>query len=131
MLTELLQKWVVLEPHVCRYGAGVFRDSFFIRVSWGDWISISSQNPDPFFLDRTSVAKLQVFLQSKLDLFKWTWSVGKLSTGFYLAVVDVPGRKSVYSRQPSLIVALLDAYLQALELRKIVFLKKKEVNHVC
>ena len=127
MLTELLQKWVTLEPHVCRYGAGVFRDSFFIRVSWGDWVSISSQNPDPFFLDRTSVAKLQVFLQSKLDLFEWTWSVGKLPTKTYLAVVDVPGRKSVYSRHLSLIVALLDAYLQALELRKIVFLKKKEV----
>lgn len=127
MLTELLKKWVALEPHVCRYGAGVFRDSFFVRVSWGDWVSISSQNPDPFFLDRTSVAKLQVFLQSKLDLFEWTWSVGKLPTGYYLAVVDISGRKSVYSRHPSVIVALLDAYLQALELRKTVLLKKKEV----
>jgi len=131
MLTEFLHDWVKLEPHVCRYGAGVFRDSFFIRVSWGDWVSISSQNPDPFFLDRTSVAKLQVFLQSKLDLFQWTWSVGKLPTEYYLAVVDIPGRKSVYSRHLSLIVALLDAYLQALELRKSNLLKKKEVNHGC
>lgn len=131
MLTELLKKWVALEPHVCRFGAGVFRDSFFIRVSWGDWVSISSQNPDPFFLDRTSVAKLQVFLQSQLTRLKCTWSIGQFPTKAYLAVVDIPERKSVYSRHPSLIVALLDAYLQALELRKSVFLKKKEVNHGC
>jgi len=129
MLTELLQKWVALEPHVCRYGAGVFRDSFFIRVSWGDWVSISFQNPDPFFLDRTSVAKLQVFLQSQLTRFEFTWLIGQFPTKTYLAVVDISERKSVYSRQPSLIVALLDAYLQALELRKTVLLKKKEVNH--
>jgi len=131
MLAELLQKWVALEPHVCRYGAGVFRDSFFIRVSWGDWVSISSQNPDPFFLDRTSVAKLQVFLQSQLTRFEFTWSIGQFPTKTYLAVVDIPERKSVYSRQPSLIVALLDAYLQALDLRKTVLLKKKEVGHGC
>jgi hypothetical protein len=128
MLIKLLEKWQTLEPHVCRYGSGVFRDSFFIRVSWGDWISISSTNPDPFFLDRTSAAKLQVYLQSKLDLFEWNWSVGKLPNS-YMAVVDVPRQKVISSRQPSLIVALLDAYLQALESGKSLLLKKKEVSN--
>jgi hypothetical protein len=128
MLIKLLEKWQTLEPHVCRYGSGVFRDSFFIRVSWGDWISISSTSPDPFFLDCTSAAKLQVYLQSKLDLFQWNWSVGKLPNS-YMAVVDVPRQKVISSRQPSLIVALLDAYLQALESGKSLLLKKKEVSN--
>jgi hypothetical protein len=128
MLIKLLEKWQTLEPHVCRYGSGVFRDSFFIRVSLVDWISISSTSPDPFFLDRTSAAKLQVYLQSKLDLFEWNWSVGKLPNS-YMAVVDVPRQKVISSRQPSLIVALLDAYLQALESGKSLLLKKKEVSN--
>jgi hypothetical protein len=46
-----------------------------------------------------------------------------------MAVVDVPRQKVISSRQPSLIVALLDAYLQALESGKSLLLKKKEVSN--
>lgn len=128
MLIRLLTKWQTLEPYVCRYGMGVFRDSFFIQTFYGDWISISSTRTDSFFFDCVSVAKLQAFLQSKLDLRGWNWSVARLPNS-YMAIVDIPNRKVVSSRQPRLIEALLDAYLQALDLGKSLLLKKKEVSN--
>ena len=136
MLIESLHKWVTLEPHVCRYGSGTFRDTFFIRLSWGDWISISSSDPNPFLLDRGSLAKLIHFFQMQLDAFGYGWSIQRLPHSYFATasvnpnatfVTGVPGYFA--SRQESLIEALLDVYLQviAYRIKSVLRLVKKEV----
>lgn len=133
LLIKLLHDWVKLEPRICRYGSGVFRDSFFIRVSWGDWISISSSDPNPFLLDRGSLAKLIYFLQMRLDSFGYGWSIQRLPNSFFV-MVSVPSviyasPMMLRSRQESFIEALLEVYLKVIAHRKKSFLRlvKKEV----
>lgn len=133
MLTELLQEWVALEPHVCRYGAGVFQDSFFVQLSWGDSISISSSDPNPFLLDRGSLAKLIYFFQMRLDSFGYGWIIQRLPNSYSLTVAVNPDlyktSRCFGSRQESLIEALLEVYLKVVAYRKKSFLcpVKKEV----
>lgn len=135
MLTKFLHDWVKLEPHVCRYGAGVFRDSFFIQLSWGDWISISSSDPNPFLLDRGSLAKLIHFFQMRLDSFGYGWVIQRLPNSYFATVSVNPDlyetSRCFGSRQESLIEALLEVYLMVVAYRKKSFLRpvKKEVNH--
>ena len=134
MLTEFLHEWVNLEPRICRYGSGIFRDTFFIQLSWGDWISISSFNPNPFLLDRGSLAKLIYFLQMRLDSFEYGWSIQRLPNSYFV-VVSVP--PDIYaaptllrSRQESCIEALLESYLKVIAYRKKLVLRlvKEEVG---
>lgn len=133
MLIESLHKWVELEPHLCRYGSGTFRDTFFIRLSWGDWISISSSDPNPFLLDRGSLAKLTHFFQMQLTAFGYGWSIHRLPHSYFVTAsvnLDVyETSRSFSSRQESLIEALLDVYLKVIAYRKksVLRLVKKEV----
>ena len=135
MLTKFLHDWVKLEPHVCRYGSGAFRDTFFIQLSWGDWISISSSNPNPFLLDRGSLAKLIYFFQMRLDSFGYGWIIQRLPNSYSVTVAVNPNlyetSRCFGSRQESLIEALLEVYLKVVAYRKKSFLcpVKKEVNH--
>ena len=135
MLTKLLHDWVKVEPHVCRYGSGAFRDTFFIQLSWGDWISISSSNPNPFLLDRGSLAKLIYFFQMRLDSFGYGWIIQRLPNSYSVTVAVNPNlyetSRCFGSRQESLIEALLEVYLKVVAYRKKSFLcpVKKEVNH--
>ena len=135
MLTKFLHDWVKLEPHVCRYGSGAFRDTFFIQLSWGDWISISSSDPNPFLLDRGSLAKLIYFFQMRLDSFGYGWIIQRLHNSYSVTVAVNPNlyetSRCFGSRQESLIEALLEVYLKVVAYRKKSFLcpVKKEVNH--
>ena len=135
MLTKLLHDWVKLGPHVCRYGSGAFRDTFFIQLSWGDWISISSSDPNPFLLDRGSLAKLIYFFQMRLDSFGYGWIIQRLPNSYSVTVAVNPNlyetSRCFGSRQESLIEALLEVYLEVVAYRKKSFLcpVKKEVNH--
>ena len=122
MLIESLHKWVTLEPHLCRYGSGTFRDTFFIRLFWGDWISISSSDPNPFLLDRGSLAKLIHFFQMQLTAFGYGWSIQRLPHSYFATTSVNPDvyetSRCFGSRQESLIEALLDVYLQVIAYRK-------------
>jgi len=122
MLIESLRKWVELEPYICRYGAGTFRDTFFIRLSWGNWISISSSDPNPFLLDRGSLAKLTHFFEMQLDAFGYGWSIQRLPHSYFATASVNPDvyetSRCFSSRQESLIEALLDMYLQVIAYRK-------------
>lgn len=122
MLTEFLHDWVKSEPQICGYGLGTFRNTFFIELSWGDWISISTSSPNPFLLDRGSLAKLIYFLQMRLDSFGFGWSIQRLPNSFFV-MVSVPSviyaaPMILQSRQESLIEALLEVYLKAVAYRK-------------
>ena len=131
MLTKFLHDWVKLEPHVCRYGSGAFRDTFFIQLSWGDWISISSSDPNPFLLDRGSLAKLIYFFQMRLDSFGYGWIIQRLPNSYSVTVAVNPNlyetSRCFGSRQESLIEALLEVYLKVVAYRKkVVFMPGKK-----
>ena len=123
MLIELLHDWVKYEPHICRYGLGTFRNTFFIQLPWGDWISISTSNPDPFLLDRGSLTKLIYFFQICLDSFGYGWVIQRIPNSSYTVTVSVSPNiyetsRCFVSRQESLIEALLEAYLKVIAFRK-------------
>ena len=122
MLTEFLHDWVKSEPQICAYGLGTFRNTFFIKLSWGDWISISTSDPNPFLLDRGSLANLIYFLQMRLDSFGYNWVIQRLPNSYTVTVSVNPNpyetSRCFVSRQESLIEALLEAYLKAVAYRK-------------
>lgn len=126
MLTEFLHDWVKSEPHICRYGSGIFRNTFFIQLSWGDCISISTSDPDPFLLDRGSLAKLIYFFQMRLDSFGYGWIIQRLPNSYVATVAVNPNlyetSRCFGSRQESLIEALLEVYLMVVAYRKKSFL---------
>lgn len=125
MLTEFLHDWVKSEPHICRYGSGIFRNTFFIQLSWGDCISTS--DPDPFLLDRGSLAKLMYFFQMRLDSFGYGWIIQRLPNSYVATVAVNPNlyetSRCFGSRQESLIEALLEVYLMVVAYRKKLFLR--------
>ena len=129
MLTEFLHDWVKSEPQICGYGLGTFRNTFFIELSWGDWISISTSGPNPFLLDRGSLAKLIYFFQMRLDSFGYGWVIQRLPNS-YTVTVSVKTSRCFVSRQESLIEALLEVYLEAVAYKKKLFLRpvKKEAS---
>jgi hypothetical protein len=122
MLTEFLHDWVKSEPHICGYGVGTFRNTFFIQLSWGDWISISTSDPDPFLLDRGSLAKLIYFFQMRLDSFGYGWVIQRLPNSYTVQVSVNPDPSKTSrcfgSRQESLIEALLEVYLMVVAYKK-------------
>jgi hypothetical protein len=127
MLTEFLHDWVKSEPQICGYGLGTFRNTFFIELSWGDWISISTSGPDPFLLDRGSLAKLIYFFQMRLDSFGYGWVIQRLPNS-YTVTVSVNSdpyetSRCFVSRQESLIEALLEVYLKVVAYKKKSFLR--------
>jgi hypothetical protein len=131
MLTEFLHDWVKSEPQICGYGLGTFRNTFFIELSWGDWISISTSGPNPFLLDRGSLAKLIYFFQMRLDSFGYGWVIQRLPNSYTVTVsVNPETSRCFVSRQESLIEALLEVYLEALAYRKKSVLRpvKKETS---
>ena len=122
MLTEFLHDWAKSEPHICRYESGTFRDTFFIQLSWGDCISISTSDPDPFLLDRGSLAKLIYFFQMRLDSFGYNYVIRRLPNSYTVVVSVNPDpyetSRCFASRQESLVEALLEVYLKVVAYRK-------------
>ena len=118
-ITDLLEEWAELEPKLCRHKPSAGK-GFWVRLrSEGDWQEIYTHE----VVQHVTLPQLQYAVQEAIEARGWWWELGYTEDGHPLrheAFVTVVEQREVVAyrlahSQESAAYALLDAYVQALE----------------